>query len=496
MGKAKKTKSNTGYTAEALQGALEAVKTGMAVSRAAKKYNIPKTTLSYKNKGLLAPTISRRGPSCILGVEHEKSLIQWLLDMSQCGFPITREQLLNSVQMLLNQLKQKETVFKNNRPGAHWYRAFKARNKTTLTEKVIQNLKGRKISATEANLRKWFANVKSQLETKELLDIEESRVFSCDEAAIYLNPKNNKALLRLGDKADYNFINNHQKECLTMMICGNAKGQLAPPMVVFPYSRNIPAKITKDIPSDWIAGKSENGWVDCDSCFDWVRDHFHPWLVRNNIKFPIVLYLDACTSHLTFSLSNLCKKKGIILVALYPHSSHIIQPINIGVFCQLSDVWKGIVDQWREEHEGNHLRRENFASLLQKAIRALDVEKLLTDAFRSTGLYPFSMDAVDFRKNSVDSSSIKPDFMDVQGTVHVPEYLAVLEECIGDELLEEFRAVVGDEWTGLEKHTSLFSVWQKMTRMRLLEDFTGKNFSEIKVEEDRTEMDFETGEAV
>jgi len=36
---------------------------------------------------------------------------------------MTKEQLLNSVQLLMGQL-QKENSFTNNRPGRYWYEAF------------------------------------------------------------------------------------------------------------------------------------------------------------------------------------------------------------------------------------------------------------------------------------------------------------------------------------------------------------------------------------
>ena len=43
--------------------------------------------------------------------------------MSERGFPVTKEQLLDSVQLLIKQL-QKEDPFMNNRSGCHWYELF------------------------------------------------------------------------------------------------------------------------------------------------------------------------------------------------------------------------------------------------------------------------------------------------------------------------------------------------------------------------------------
>lgn len=64
------------YTDTDLKKVLEAVKLGVPISTAAKQYNIPKTTLLYKKRGTLAPTIKRRGCKCVLGEANEKTKLR------------------------------------------------------------------------------------------------------------------------------------------------------------------------------------------------------------------------------------------------------------------------------------------------------------------------------------------------------------------------------------------------------------------------------------
>lgn len=159
------------------------MKLGVPVRTAAKQYNIPKTTLLYKKRGTLAPTIKRRGCECVLGEANEKLLLQWIFHMSENGFPITRDQLLDSVQLLLKVIK-KETIFKDNRPGRHWYDAFRARH-NELSERMSQNLTHSRAIVTEAKLRTWFQEVEEYLRSKSLININASRIFNCDETAFY-----------------------------------------------------------------------------------------------------------------------------------------------------------------------------------------------------------------------------------------------------------------------------------------------------------------------
>ena len=42
-------------------------------------------------------------------------------------------------------------------------------------------------------------------------------------------------MVKKGDKAVYNFVQNDNKQCLTVLFTINAIGMLAPPMIIFKY---------------------------------------------------------------------------------------------------------------------------------------------------------------------------------------------------------------------------------------------------------------------
>lgn len=91
------------------------------------------------------------GPPTILSFEEEAELVRWIITVSQPGFPITRTQLLKSVQQLIKKLNR-QTPFKNGRPGSHWYAGLTRRH-PELTERVAQNLSYCRSWITEEHLR-------------------------------------------------------------------------------------------------------------------------------------------------------------------------------------------------------------------------------------------------------------------------------------------------------------------------------------------------------
>lgn len=79
-----------------------------------------------------------------------------------------------------------------------------------------------------------------------------------------------------------------------------------------------------------------------ETIFEYVMNVFHPWLRSQNITFPVILFKDGHTSHLSKYLSDYCSKNEIEVVALYPNSTHLLQPLDVAVFRPLKLEWKKV----------------------------------------------------------------------------------------------------------------------------------------------------------
>lgn len=66
--------------------------------------------------------------------------------------------------------------------------------------------------------------------------------------------------------------------------------------------------------------------------YEFIANIFYPFLLKNNIRLPVILFIDGHKGHLTYQLSQLCSDLKIILIALYPNSTRILQPANVAAF--------------------------------------------------------------------------------------------------------------------------------------------------------------------
>ena len=94
------------YSPEQMRDAIRAVQMGTPVATAAKRFGVPRVTLLYKVRGKY-PEECRMGSSTMLSVEEERLLVNWVIKIAEAGFPCTKDQLLDSVEMLMKELKKK-----------------------------------------------------------------------------------------------------------------------------------------------------------------------------------------------------------------------------------------------------------------------------------------------------------------------------------------------------------------------------------------------------
>ena len=128
---------------------------------------------------------------------------------------------------------------------------------------------------------------------------------------------------------------------LTVLFTFSAKGVTTPPTMVFPYKR-LPSAVGQSVPEGWGIGVTPSGYM-CGELFsDYLQNIFHPYLLKEKIPLPVILFVDGHSSHISLELSNLCSELQIILICLYPNSTRLLQPADIATFKPLKICGKEV----------------------------------------------------------------------------------------------------------------------------------------------------------
>ena len=207
------------YSEDAVKRAVEAVSQGVSLRKAEDTYGVPYATISRKFKN---PGSSTPGPKPFFTPEEEQEIANWIFYRAERGMPVTKDQLLDSVQIYIQELGKKNP-FIDDKPKRHWYEGFLRRNKDVAL-KTPQQLSLQRANVDEDDIRAWFAEQRTYLSSKNLLEIDGKRVYNCDETNIQLCPKSKKVLARKGESRLHNIVDGNEKEhsqffsCLLLMV--------------------------------------------------------------------------------------------------------------------------------------------------------------------------------------------------------------------------------------------------------------------------------------
>jgi len=132
-----------------------------------------------------------------------------------------------------------------------------------------------------------------------------TRVFNLDETSFYLYPKGYLVLAEKGTHV-YDTSAKSDKENITTLLTVSAAAVIAPPLTIYKYKR-MNQEIANSAPSYWGLGKTDCGWMTGEAFFEYFSNVFHPYLIKNNVELPAIVFLDGHASHLTMHLGDLQK---------------------------------------------------------------------------------------------------------------------------------------------------------------------------------------------
>lgn len=213
-----------------------------------------------------------------------------------------------------------------------------------LTERQTEGVSAASANVSEADIRGWFTKIEQYLKEEQLSDILQGpvRIYNSDETNFQLCPKTKNVIAPRRAKNVYEVDRARAKTTITVLFTFSAAGDTTVPMIVFPY-KILPSEIAASVPKSWGIGLSTYGWMKAEVFYEYISNVFYKYLGEKKVKFPIILFVDGHSTHLTYKVSELCKSLNIILISLYPNSTRILQPADVAALRPLKTFWKKAV---------------------------------------------------------------------------------------------------------------------------------------------------------
>ncbi|OHW97262.1 transposase [Colletotrichum incanum] len=324
------------------------------VRKAALIYNVPRTTLQRRQAGRPAKG-STRSHNLILTSYEEDSIIRYIIDLDSRSFPPR----LSGVREMADRLLRERDA---RRVGTNWAANF-VRRRPELRTRFNRRIDYQRVLCEDPDAyRAWFFLVRNIIAK---YGIHDDDIYNFDETGFAMGKISSEMVVTTSDR----------------LIQGiGSYGYSIPPYIIFAGKVHLDSwTCVSPLPPNWKG-------------LEWVK-HFD-FHTRSRTKGAYrLLILDGHESHHSVDFELHCKEHKIVTLCMPAHSSHKLQPLDVGCFSPLKRAYGKEIEGLMRVHI-THIAKEDFLPAFYKAYNAAMTKSNIQAGFRATGLVPYDPDYV------------------------------------------------------------------------------------------------------
>ena len=367
--------------------ALQAYQQGQISSlrAAARAYDVPYTSLYRRNQGTTSRLVSVSSNRKLTQTE-ESALIKWILSLDTRGIPPTQVLVHQMAELLLAERVQNASI-KQTTLGKNWVYRFITRHpeiKSRYSRKY--DYKRAKCEDPEV-IRAWFRLVQNTVAKYGILDED---IYNFDETGFQMGVISTAKVVTSAERDRTVSLQPGNREWVTTIESINATGWVLPPMIIL---KGVMHQLSWYESIPWRIRVSDNGWTTDELGLAWLKKVFNPYTQGRTVGKYRLLILDGHGSHVTAEFDQYAKQNSIIVLCMPPHSSHILQPLDVSCFAVLKRLYGRAVEA--QMRVGiNHIDKDDFLTLYQEIRPAVFQSATIQSGFKATGIVPFDPDQV------------------------------------------------------------------------------------------------------
>jgi hypothetical protein len=354
------------------------------IREAARVYDVPESTLRDRLRGRSNRTSTRA--NCLrLSQTEEESLKKWIISLASRGAAPRPSAIRFMADILLSKRGDP-----NPQPvvGVNWVSNFLRRNKDLKSQYLRRYNYQRAKCEDPKVIGKFFEAFRNTIIDYGILDDD---IYNFDETGFAMGIIATARVVTMSENIGKPVVlQPGNREWITVIETVNAMGWALPPMILL-KAKTYQGSWFEDssIPRDWRLQTSPNGWTTDEIGLDWLINHFEPHTRHRTVGNYRMLVLDGHSSHLTPQFDNFCSQHSIIPICMPAHSSHLLQPLDVGCFAVLKRSYGRLIEN--QMRLGiNHINKVDFLSIYPQARSEAFKDSNIRNGFMATGLVPYN----------------------------------------------------------------------------------------------------------
>jgi DDE superfamily endonuclease/Tc5 transposase DNA-binding domain len=353
----------------------------LKASVAARQFSAPYQRLLRRRAGV-PPSSSRGGHNKKLDSIQDKALRDYIYLLYSCGTPPNKE----AVCLAANRLLYYSTGDIKKTASIRWTKAWIKRN-----SEYLKTLKSKPMSAQRLNshkiedIQEHFRNFQK---CKDYWGIQDEDIYNFDETGFQIGVLSGEQVIVPADCIAVYTADPENKELITSVETINYGGRKVPPMIIFAGAYHLRRYFKNDLDGDILFTRSSSGYSNDKLGIKYLK-HFDQY-TRNSVGKYRMLLFDGHGSHLTQEFIDFCWDNHIRPFLLPSHTTHLLQPLDVGVFQTLKHNFKKEVRKQVFLGAQEVSRVDFFAFFQSFHDKTFKNPRIHKSAFRKTGLIPYN----------------------------------------------------------------------------------------------------------
>ncbi|KAL5501527.1 hypothetical protein ACEPAH_8787 [Sanghuangporus vaninii] len=350
----------------------------LSISQAALQFGVSRFMVSRRLRGIQDRRTAHQHQQN-LSPSQEAILADWAKSIARRSIPLTSDTFCKKAELIIG-----------SPLGKTWFRKYLKRNSDVKLLWTVP-LESCRAQALNRSTVKGYFDLLSGIIGK--YNISPSNIYNMDEKGIQLGIGGRARVLVDRNQKTVRMVQDGNKELVTIIECVCADGLALQPLFIMKGMRTSPSWAS-DNPIQASIASSPNGWTDTELGSLWLEKNFEPQSSAKMTEKDTIrlLILDGHNSHCSLAFLGLAERFKIFILCLPPHTTHELQPCDVGVFGPLSTHYKTEVSGMAKSHVA--ISKQNVVSIYSHARAKAFTFKTIQTSFRKCGIYPLNPDAI------------------------------------------------------------------------------------------------------
>ena len=365
--------------------ALDAIKRGQfkSIRKAAASYDVNWTTLRNRTHGMTSRQDSTPN-SRKLTSQEELAIVRYILELDSRGFSPRPQDVREMADLLLSERDASPV-------GKNWTTNF-IKRRTELKSKFNRKYDYQRAQCEDpVIIEGWFQLVRNTIAKYGIVDED---IYNFDEAGFQMGVIGTARVVTSSEARNRpKKAQPGNREWVSIIQGISSYGWPLPPFIIFKGQSHLQAWYEESgLPGDWVITLSENGWTTNEIGYEWIQ-HFDRHTKNRTKGNYRLLVLDGHESHISAQFQKYCTDNKIIALCMPAHSSHLLQPLDVGCFSPLKSSYGKQIEKFMRLRI-NHITKLEFLPAFKEAFKAAFTDQNIKSGFRATGLVPYDLEAV------------------------------------------------------------------------------------------------------